>query len=318
VSRRVFDPFGSKLDEDTTGQPTVQRFGGQRQVENIGLYDFQARWYDASTGRFLQTDPIVETLAEPATVNAYGYVRNNPTSFIDPTGRQATGVEFNDRGDPVLTDFDDGVCHGGRCLTQFDQQLSTLNQSFGQPNFTPVPPNPLQFPGFSPALGSAVALSQGSGSWEIRAAEPAATIFGYDLYTTTPVSDFVFPERRIFHWFLAAEEDLFVRALSGQLEEGEQFAMVVPGGPQARWTLREAKQLLAMWGKGSFDTIAASVRYHAARHGAGDVWTYLRQAANFNRRGAHVVTREGSTLYRRKSGEFLIEREGKIVSYGRE
>ena len=100
----------------------------------------------------------------------------------------------------------------------------------------------------------------------------------------------------------------------------ELAAVDVPGGPGggARITLSEGKALVSMWSRGSFRTVAASIRYHAAKHGPGDVWTYLRQAANFNRRGAHAIFREDSIRYLRKSGEYLIERAGKILSYGRD
>jgi len=48
-----------------------------------------------------------------------------------------------------------------------------------------------------------------------------------------------------------------------------------------------------------------------------DVWTYLRKAANFNKKGARrKLLDDGAVRYSRKSGEYLIERGGKIVSYG--
>jgi len=47
------------------------------------------------------------------------------------------------------------------------------------------------------------------------------------------------------------------------------------------------------------------------------VWKYLRKASNFNCKGAHRLARpDGTVRYVRKSGESLIERMGKIVSYG--
>ena len=44
----------------------------------------------------------------------------------------------------------------------------------------------------------------------------------------------------------------------------------------------------------------------------------LRQAAsNFNKKGAHkTVLPDGAIRWNRKDGEFLIERNGKIVTYG--
>jgi RHS repeat-associated protein len=47
---------------------------------SAGLYKFGARYYDATTGRFTQTDP---TGQEP---NPFAYAEGNPISNIDPTG----------------------------------------------------------------------------------------------------------------------------------------------------------------------------------------------------------------------------------------
>ena len=80
----------------------------------------------------------------------------------------------------------------------------------------------------------------------------------------------------------------------------------------------EKRRLVSRWSKGSFDNVAKSIRYHASKHGSGQsVWKYLRKAADFNKRGARkTVLENGAVRWTRKSGEFLIEKEGKIVSYG--
>jgi RHS repeat-associated protein len=44
--------------------PTDRRFTGQRWEASLGLYDYRARFYDPTLGRFLQPDPIVP---EPGT-----------------------------------------------------------------------------------------------------------------------------------------------------------------------------------------------------------------------------------------------------------
>lgn len=47
-----------------------------------------ARYYDASTGRFLQTDPDPGKLAQPNTfLSKYIYAANSPIMFSDPSGR---------------------------------------------------------------------------------------------------------------------------------------------------------------------------------------------------------------------------------------
>jgi hypothetical protein len=76
---------------------------------------------------------------------------------------------------------------------------------------------------------------------------------------------------------------------------------------------------MKLWDKATFRTLSQSIRYHAVKHSFGnDVWTYLRKASNFTKKGTKKVYRTGddSVMYMKKSGEFLIERHGKIVTYG--
>jgi hypothetical protein len=49
-------------------------------LEEKGCYYYNARWYDAGTGRFISEDPARDG------ANWYVYVSNNPLKYIDPTG----------------------------------------------------------------------------------------------------------------------------------------------------------------------------------------------------------------------------------------
>jgi hypothetical protein len=54
---------------------------------------YRARYYDPSTGRFLQKDPQPGKLALPASVvNSYSYAGNNPTNLTDATGQFPWGA----------------------------------------------------------------------------------------------------------------------------------------------------------------------------------------------------------------------------------
>jgi RHS repeat-associated protein len=66
--------------------PTDYRFTGQAEHSSIGLYYYNARWYDASLGRFVQADTIVPAPGNPQDLNRYSYVRNNPLGYQDPSG----------------------------------------------------------------------------------------------------------------------------------------------------------------------------------------------------------------------------------------
>ena len=62
-------------------------------VSCIGLYYLTTRFYDYMTGRFLNADvPSIcfdDGLTVPEGCNLYSYCRNNPISYVDPTGHFA-------------------------------------------------------------------------------------------------------------------------------------------------------------------------------------------------------------------------------------
>jgi hypothetical protein len=49
---------------------------------------FDARYYDATIGRFTQPDSIIPNIYNPQYLNRYSYVRNNPVRYTDPTGHR--------------------------------------------------------------------------------------------------------------------------------------------------------------------------------------------------------------------------------------
>ncbi len=72
-----------------------------------GDYYYNARWYDAETGRFITEDPIRDGL------NWYVYTSNNPIKYIDPTGMifglssEESGEYDSDSNRPIEKDDDD-------------------------------------------------------------------------------------------------------------------------------------------------------------------------------------------------------------------
>ncbi len=71
----------------TYGAPSTKyRFTGQREESTIGLYFYNARWYDAALGRFIEPDSIVPQPDNPQSLNRYSYADNNPLRYSDPSG----------------------------------------------------------------------------------------------------------------------------------------------------------------------------------------------------------------------------------------
>jgi RHS repeat-associated protein len=52
----------------------------------LGLVHMGGREYDPRAGRFLTADPFLPGLTNLQAFNRYGYVLNNPVSYVDPTG----------------------------------------------------------------------------------------------------------------------------------------------------------------------------------------------------------------------------------------
>ena len=52
----------------------------------LGLMDYNARFYSPTLGRFIQPDTIIPDLTNSQAWNRYVYVRNSPIRYSDPTG----------------------------------------------------------------------------------------------------------------------------------------------------------------------------------------------------------------------------------------
>jgi RHS repeat-associated protein len=64
-------------------------FAGTQQNVTVGTYDADFRRYSPAQGRWLSPDPAglgAVDLTNPQSLNRYAYVRNNPTSLVDPSG----------------------------------------------------------------------------------------------------------------------------------------------------------------------------------------------------------------------------------------
>ena len=69
--------------------PTDYRYTGQLEQKDVNLYYYNARYYDATLGRFIQADSIVPGAGNSKSYDRYAYVSNNPIRFNDPSGKAA-------------------------------------------------------------------------------------------------------------------------------------------------------------------------------------------------------------------------------------
>ena len=88
-------PFGM-VNEDRSSNPGsyAYRYNGKELNEELGLYDYGARWYDPSVGRFTSIDPFAEKMPN---WSPYTYSFNNPLRFTDPDGRMPSDCCGGDR-----------------------------------------------------------------------------------------------------------------------------------------------------------------------------------------------------------------------------
>ncbi|MGQ9779218.1 MAG: RHS repeat-associated core domain-containing protein [Bacillota bacterium] len=89
VWRGDYAPFGEKIKGEVEAGVFVDTHGftGKDWDEDVGLYYFNARWYEPEIGRFLQEDPKRDSF------NWYVYVNNNPLIFVDPDGLEIIVAE---------------------------------------------------------------------------------------------------------------------------------------------------------------------------------------------------------------------------------
>jgi RHS repeat-associated protein len=86
---------------------------GKERDADTGLDYFEARYFSSAQGRFTTPDePLMDQdVNDPQSWNLYGYVRNNPLRFTDPTGQACVsngsgGWKDDDSGGQSCADVD--------------------------------------------------------------------------------------------------------------------------------------------------------------------------------------------------------------------
>jgi RHS repeat-associated protein len=83
---------------------TDKLYTGQREMADLGLYHYNARFYSPYINHFLSADTVIPDFTNSQSLNRYAYVLNNPIKLIDPTGHKCVGKEGeceDENGHPI-------------------------------------------------------------------------------------------------------------------------------------------------------------------------------------------------------------------------
>jgi len=116
TTRRRFTPFGEQRGA-APSWPSDRGFVGGVKDSTTGLTHLGAREYDASIGRFVSVDPVMD-MADPQQLNGYAYASNSPVTASDPSGAYAVW-------DPVNGGY---TCYGG-CSTEIGEVVKQEKKS---------------------------------------------------------------------------------------------------------------------------------------------------------------------------------------------
>jgi RHS repeat-associated protein len=84
-----YTPFGET--RSITGIiATDKKFTGQ-ELDDTGLYFYNARYYEPTIGRFISPDTVIPSPSNPQCFNRYTYCLNNPLRYTDPSGNIRQG-----------------------------------------------------------------------------------------------------------------------------------------------------------------------------------------------------------------------------------
>jgi RHS repeat-associated protein len=83
--QQSYSPYGEVVVSEGTGE-TDYAFTGEWQSASTNLVYLRARFYQPSTGRFLNRDKWEGEPKQPKTFNYWNYAESNPIKYTDPTG----------------------------------------------------------------------------------------------------------------------------------------------------------------------------------------------------------------------------------------
>jgi RHS repeat-associated protein len=129
----AYEPFGATTASGTASANPTQFTG--RENDGLGLYEYRARYYEPSIGRFISEDPM----GASAGTNFYSYVGNDPINFLDPWGldKHAANNGRNCTPDPAgLGQYAAAIAEAVAMTGEFFSGLGPGNPTFGPESAT--------------------------------------------------------------------------------------------------------------------------------------------------------------------------------------
>jgi RHS repeat-associated protein len=136
-----YDPWGVELQglgyQEPGSKVNKYLYNGKEFNDHLGLnlFDYGARMYDASVGRWFTVDPLAELPSQIAH-SPYVYAWNNPVGMIDPTGMAAEESDPGKKGkkgteDPPPGWEEMGILYGGPTISgeRIYPNLGEINKS---------------------------------------------------------------------------------------------------------------------------------------------------------------------------------------------
>lgn len=115
VLRGVKDSTGNEVGFENAPVRSSFTYTGREYEPELNMYYYRARYYDPSTGRFLQQDQDPGKLSNPSTfLSKYSYAVNNPVMYSDPSGLSWLSDVF----DSVLNFGHNAIAAFGSALDQ--------------------------------------------------------------------------------------------------------------------------------------------------------------------------------------------------------
>ena len=128
ISRTLYKPWGEVRYQSGT-IPTNYTYTGQYSESYINLLFYGSRRYDPALGRFIQPDTIIPNPNQPMDWDRYGYTRNNPVRYTDPSGHSLCDGENSGSGNCDSAGKNGGVVGIKRTITQMIKILYGITLS---------------------------------------------------------------------------------------------------------------------------------------------------------------------------------------------